>query len=279
VVNGNFLDADVMGGHGFSRSLEIGMRLMVVVRGARRKRETRVVNHSRSYLAPQARQNPLHSRIIPAAKHISKELPSSSSRDAIYPRFKQDTFHAADFAHVNILFISLLFFNQGIRFVSTMLFKTLLPLLCVAISVLSTDGFATPSKAFGVSTSPSTSAQTSLKMSDDFFDGGDLTQVRIAAMVEEYPVVLFMKGNKLFPQCGFSNTATQILGSFGIEFHTVDVLADENIRQGIKIFSEWPTIPQLYVAGEFIGGTDIMIEMYQSGELGEMIEKAKADMV
>jgi monothiol glutaredoxin len=160
-----------------------------------------------------------------------------------------------------------------------MVSKTLLPLFCVAISVLSTDGFATPSRAFGVSTSaPSTSA-TSLKMSDDFFDGGDLTQVRIAAMVEEYPVVLFMKGNKLFPQCGFSNTATQILGSFGIDFHTVDVLADENIRQGIKIYSEWPTIPQLYVAGEFIGGSDIMIEMYQSGELGEMIEKAKADMI
>ena len=157
-----------------------------------------------------------------------------------------------------------------------MVFKTLLPLLCVAISVLSTDGFATPSKAFGV-TAPSTSA-TVLKMSD-MFDGGDLTQVRIAAMVEEYPVVLFMKGNKLFPQCGFSNTATQILGSFGIDFHTVDVLADESIRQGIKIYSEWPTIPQLYVAGEFIGGSDIMIEMYQSGELGEMIEKAKADMI
>jgi monothiol glutaredoxin len=159
-----------------------------------------------------------------------------------------------------------------------MVFKTVLPLFCVAISVLSTDGFATPSKAFGVSRSSVTSA-TTIKMSDDFFDGGDLTQVRIAAMVEEYPVVLFMKGNKLFPQCGFSNTATQILGSFGIDFHTVDVLADENIRQGVKIFSEWPTIPQLYVAGEFIGGTDIMIEMYQSGELGEMIEKAKADMI
>jgi monothiol glutaredoxin len=158
-----------------------------------------------------------------------------------------------------------------------MMFKTLLPLFCVAISILSTDGFATPSKAFGVTT-PSASA-SAIKMSDDFFDGGDLTQVRIAAMVEEHPVVLFMKGNKLFPQCGFSNTATQILSSFGIEFHTVDVLADENIRSGIKIYSEWPTIPQLYVAGEFIGGSDIMIEMYQSGELGEMIEKAKADMI
>jgi monothiol glutaredoxin len=88
-----------------------------------------------------------------------------------------------------------------------------------------------------------------------------------------------MKGSKLFPQCGFSNTATQILNSFNIDFHTVDVLSDEKIRQGIKEYSNWPTIPQLYVAGEFLGGSDIMIEMYQSGELGEMIEKAKADMV
>jgi Grx4 family monothiol glutaredoxin len=73
--------------------------------------------------------------------------------------------------------------------------------------------------------------------------------------------------------------AVQILNSFNIPFHTVDVLSDENIRQGVKAFSQWPTIPQLYVAGEFIGGSDIMIELYQSGELGEMIEKAKADMM
>lgn len=73
--------------------------------------------------------------------------------------------------------------------------------------------------------------------------------------------------------------AVQILNSFNIPFHTVDVLSDENIRQGVKEFSQWPTIPQLYVAGEFIGGSDIMIELYQSGELGEMIEKAKADMM
>lgn len=71
----------------------------------------------------------------------------------------------------------------------------------------------------------------------------------------------------------------QILQSFAIEFETVDVLSDEQVRSGVKTYSEWPTIPQLYVAGEFIGGSDIMIEMYQSGELGEMIEKAKADML
>lgn len=83
----------------------------------------------------------------------------------------------------------------------------------------------------------------------------------------------------LFKKCGFSNTAVQILDSFKIDFHTIDVLADEAIRQGVKDFSQWPTIPQLYVAGEFVGGSDIMIELYQTGELGEMIEKAKADMV
>ena len=105
------------------------------------------------------------------------------------------------------------------------------------------------------------------------------TKKRIQGLVDGNPVLLFMKGSKIFPQCGFSNTACQILQSFSIDFETVDVLADESIRSGVKDFSQWPTIPQLYVAGEFIGGSDIMIEMYQSGELGEMIEKAKADMM
>jgi len=104
------------------------------------------------------------------------------------------------------------------------------------------------------------------------------TQARIQELVDRHPVLLFMKGSKIFPQCGFSNTASQILQSFNIEYHTVDVLADDSIRQGVKQYSNWPTIPQLYVAGEFIGGSDIMIEMYQSGELGEMIEKAVAEM-
>ena len=81
------------------------------------------------------------------------------------------------------------------------------------------------------------------------------------------------------PQCGFSNTACQILGSFDIDFHSVDVLADEAIRTGVKDFSQWPTIPQLYVCGEFIGGSDIMIEMYQNGELGEMIEKVRTSFL
>ncbi len=104
------------------------------------------------------------------------------------------------------------------------------------------------------------------------------TQAKIQSLVDNNPVLLFMKGSKLFPQCGFSNTACQILQSYNIDFESVDVLADEEIRQGVKVFSQWPTIPQLYVCGEFIGGSDIMIEMYQSGELGEMIEVAKAEM-
>ena len=112
-------------------------------------------------------------------------------------------------------------------------------------------------------------------MSDEVSQG---TQERIQGLVEGNAVMLFMKGSKLFPQCGFSNTAVQILNSYGISFETFDVLSDESIRQGVKEFSQWPTIPQLYVAGEFIGGSDIMIEMYQNGELGELIEKAMADM-
>ena len=119
-----------------------------------------------------------------------------------------------------------------------------------------------------------------LSMSDDFTqETPEMTKERIEALVENHPVLLFMKGSKLFPQCGFSNTAVQILNSYGIDFHTVDVLSDEAIRSGVKDFSQWPTIPQLYVTGEFIGGSDIMIEMYQDGSLGEMIEVAKADMM
>ena len=119
-----------------------------------------------------------------------------------------------------------------------------------------------------------------LFMSEEFApETAESTKERIQGLVDDHPVLLFMKGSKIFPQCGFSNTAVQILTSYQIDFHTVDVLADEAIRQGVKDFSQWPTIPQLYVAGEFIGGSDIMIEMYQSGELGEMIEKAKADMI
>ena len=122
-------------------------------------------------------------------------------------------------------------------------------------------------------------ASSPLSDDDDIVDT-DATQERIQTMVTETPILLFMKGSKLFPQCGFSNTAIQILNNLlasTTTYETVDVLSDEAIRQGIKEYSQWPTIPQLYIDGEFIGGSDIMIEMYQSGELGELLEKVQAD--
>ena len=102
-------------------------------------------------------------------------------------------------------------------------------------------------------------------------EDGVSTNDRIQTLVDNHKVLLFMKGSKFFPQCGFSDTATKILERIGCEFKDVDVLADEAIRQGIKEFSQWPTIPQLYVGGEFIGGSDIMLEMFESGELGKLI--------
>lgn len=94
---------------------------------------------------------------------------------------------------------------------------------------------------------------------------------RIRAEVESNDIVLYMKGTPVFPQCGFSAQAVQILGLLGAKFKGVDVLADPGLRQGIKDFSNWPTIPQLYIKGEFVGGCDIMREMYQSGELQQML--------
>lgn len=99
----------------------------------------------------------------------------------------------------------------------------------------------------------------------------DDTQARIDALVKQNPVVLFMKGSPLFPQCGFSSRAIAILNHLNVEFESVDVLQDQGIRQGIKTYSDWPTIPQLYVNGEFVGGSDIMMEMYESGELAELL--------
>jgi monothiol glutaredoxin len=100
------------------------------------------------------------------------------------------------------------------------------------------------------------------------------TQQRIDELVKSNPVVLFMKGSASFPQCGFSGRAIQILQSCGVDIKTVktlNVLEDEAIRNGIKQYSNWPTIPQLYVKGEFIGGSDIMLEMYENGELQKLI--------
>ena len=95
---------------------------------------------------------------------------------------------------------------------------------------------------------------------------------RIDEIVNRSDVVLFMKGSALFPQCGFSSRAVAILDHLGVPFETVDVLQDAEIRQGIKEYSDWPTIPQLYVKGEFVGGSDIMMEMFQAGELQQLIE-------
>ena len=98
-------------------------------------------------------------------------------------------------------------------------------------------------------------------------------QQRIHATVTGNPVVLYMKGDARFPQCGFSATAVQILKVCGVDdFVTVNVLADEEIRNGVKEYANWPTIPQLYIKGEFVGGCDIMKEMYQTGELQQMLE-------
>jgi monothiol glutaredoxin len=102
------------------------------------------------------------------------------------------------------------------------------------------------------------------------------TEARIKQLITDNKIFVFMKGTKLMPQCGFSNNVVQILNSFGVPYETCDVLADPEIRQGIKEFSNWPTIPQLYVNGELIGGSDIAIELYQKGELQQMLEVALA---
>ena len=97
-------------------------------------------------------------------------------------------------------------------------------------------------------------------------------QSRIDALVKTNEVVLFMKGTPLFPQCGFSSRAISILDHLGATYETIDVLADPEVRQGIKAYSDWPTVPQLYVHGEFVGGSDIMIEMFETGELKELVD-------
>ena len=96
---------------------------------------------------------------------------------------------------------------------------------------------------------------------------------RIKNQIAEAPVVLFMKGTPVFPQCGFSAAVVQILSHMGVKFKGIDVLADPEIREGIKVFSQWPTIPQLYVKGEFVGGCDIIREMYESGELQDYLKE------
>jgi monothiol glutaredoxin len=107
----------------------------------------------------------------------------------------------------------------------------------------------------------------------------DINQ-KIGNMVAGNDVVLFMKGTPLFPQCGFSSRAVAILDHLAVGYESVDVLQDMDVRQGIKTFSDWPTIPQLYVKGEFVGGSDIMMEMFEAGELATLMDEkqvAKAD--
>lgn len=101
------------------------------------------------------------------------------------------------------------------------------------------------------------------------------TNQRISEIVNANDVVLFMKGTPLFPQCGFSSKAIAILEHCGVAYDSVDVLQDMEVRQGIKAFSDWPTIPQLYVKGEFVGGSDIMMEMFEAGELQQLLDEKK----
>ncbi len=101
-------------------------------------------------------------------------------------------------------------------------------------------------------------------------------KTKIDELVNNNKILVFMKGSKLMPQCGFSNNVVQILNTLGVPYETVDVLADYEIRQGIKEYSNWPTIPQIYIDGEFVGGSDLAIELYQSGELQQMVEVALA---
>ena len=105
-------------------------------------------------------------------------------------------------------------------------------------------------------------------------EGGTVMD-EIAAEVANNKIVLYMKGSPEMPQCGFSARASQVLGSYGVPYHTVNILADPEKRQAIKEFSEWPTIPQIYIGGEFVGGSDILFEMYQNGELEEAINKVR----
>lgn len=100
-------------------------------------------------------------------------------------------------------------------------------------------------------------------------------QAQIKQTVSTNPVVLYMKGSPKFPQCGFSNMATQILDACNAKYVAVDVLADQAVREGIKVYANWPTIPQLYINAEFVGGSDIMRAMYESGELQALLDAAK----
>ncbi|MBF2018373.1 MAG: Grx4 family monothiol glutaredoxin [Rivularia sp. T60_A2020_040] len=99
---------------------------------------------------------------------------------------------------------------------------------------------------------------------------------RIDNLVQQNKIMVFMKGSKLMPMCGFSNNVVQIINTLAVPYETFDILEDAEIRQGIKEYSNWPTIPQVYINGEFVGGSDILIELYQKGDLQQMVEVAMA---
>ncbi|MDY6897482.1 MAG: Grx4 family monothiol glutaredoxin [Cyanobacteriota bacterium] len=99
---------------------------------------------------------------------------------------------------------------------------------------------------------------------------------KIDNLVQQNKIMVFMKGSKLMPMCGFSNNVVQIINTLAVPYETYDILEDSEVRQGIKEYSDWPTIPQVYINGEFVGGSDILIELYQKGELQQMVEVAMA---
>ena len=103
----------------------------------------------------------------------------------------------------------------------------------------------------------------------------DSTQEKIAQQIKENPILIYMKGSPQFPQCGFSAAVVEVFNKLGASYQTVDVLSDPEIREGIKMFSNWPTIPQVYIKGQFIGGCDIVREMYARGELQPMVQAAQ----
>jgi monothiol glutaredoxin len=102
------------------------------------------------------------------------------------------------------------------------------------------------------------------------------TKEKIDNLVQQNKIMVFMKGSKLMPMCGFSNNVVQIINTLAVPYETFDILEDAEVRQGIKEYSDWPTIPQVYINGEFVGGSDILIELYQKGELQQMVEVAMA---
>lgn len=132
-----------------------------------------------------------------------------------------------------------------------------------------------PHKRGALSLNSGTGSGENLRPDFDAEKEAEQSLETIKNLIDSNNIMLFMKGNKLFPQCGFSNTAVQILRALDAEFETFDVLGDYGVREEIKKYSNWPTIPQLYIQKEFVGGADILIEMYQNGELKEMLDGLK----